>query len=291
MSEIAPFKLVTEGSVSSGPLRRPTNFSKGAAGSIHDDTTAQKLGFRGGTVAGNIHFDQFSPLLVGILGKDWLKRGGLSLYFRNAMTDGEAVRCFAKPSAEQSSIKRLDVWMEREDGLLVCEGSASLGEDPKSALRTRLKDLREPKELRILAGAKVGATITGVQSRVTLEQSDPRVAVTTEPLAFYRAPLPERMPPPAVAIDALRVVETKLVQARGNYVGMFGAIELQMLDGPVLVEHDYEARGRIVGLEDSPKTEILWYESTLSEPRSLRDVARLIMMTRVLKASSPLWTS
>jgi len=28
-------------------------------GSIHDDATAAKLGFRGGTVAGSIHMDQY----------------------------------------------------------------------------------------------------------------------------------------------------------------------------------------------------------------------------------------
>ena len=38
-----------------GPWRTPRNLSADAAGSIHDDATAAGLGFRGGTVAGNIH--------------------------------------------------------------------------------------------------------------------------------------------------------------------------------------------------------------------------------------------
>ena len=37
----------------SGPLRRSVNNSSTAKGSIHDDATASKLGFRGGTVAGD----------------------------------------------------------------------------------------------------------------------------------------------------------------------------------------------------------------------------------------------
>ena len=42
-----------EGGVLAGPVRRPDNIAKAAKGSIHDDATAQQLGFRGGTVAAN----------------------------------------------------------------------------------------------------------------------------------------------------------------------------------------------------------------------------------------------
>ena len=37
-----------------GPLRRSVNNARHISGSIHDDATATKLGFRGGTVAGSI---------------------------------------------------------------------------------------------------------------------------------------------------------------------------------------------------------------------------------------------
>nr|QQZ49309.1 hypothetical protein JKL49_19875 [Phenylobacterium glaciei] len=36
----------------SGEFRRPRNLAQEIKGSIHDDATASKLGFRGGTVAG-----------------------------------------------------------------------------------------------------------------------------------------------------------------------------------------------------------------------------------------------
>ena len=48
--------------VLTGPQRAPANLAADAAGSIHDDTTAQKLGFRGGTVAGSVHMQQFPPM-------------------------------------------------------------------------------------------------------------------------------------------------------------------------------------------------------------------------------------
>src|SRR5690554_6362968 len=78
-----------------GPERSPRNNARHlGAGSIHDDDTAQKLGFRDGTVAGSLHMEQFPPLLVETFGEQWLRTGGLSLYFKYATTDGEPVRAF-----------------------------------------------------------------------------------------------------------------------------------------------------------------------------------------------------
>ena len=73
------FTVVGRGDVLAGPVRRPVNASRDAVGSIHDDNTAQTLGFRGGTVAGNIHFEQFPPLMLARFGEEWRKRGGQGL--------------------------------------------------------------------------------------------------------------------------------------------------------------------------------------------------------------------
>ena len=48
----------------SSELREARNGALEQRGSIHDDATATKLGFRGGTVAGSVHMDQFPPLLL-----------------------------------------------------------------------------------------------------------------------------------------------------------------------------------------------------------------------------------
>ena len=61
MTQAEPFAVTVRDGVTIGPIRRPTNFSKNAVGSIQDDARAQELGFRGGTVAGNIHFEQYPP--------------------------------------------------------------------------------------------------------------------------------------------------------------------------------------------------------------------------------------
>ena len=69
-----------------GPVVRPANRSRDAAGSIHDDATAAAAGFRGGTVAGNIHLDHVPPMMVTAYGPGWFERGVVSMYFRHATT-------------------------------------------------------------------------------------------------------------------------------------------------------------------------------------------------------------
>ena len=72
-------------------------------------------------------------------------------------------------------------------------------------------------------------------------------------------------------------------------VGLFGAIELQLHAGPVLVEHDYETQSKVLAVGETPKTEYLYYESNLFEPNSDESVLSMIMMLRFMKASSRLW--
>src|SRR3990172_585280 len=78
-----------------GPLRRPRNLEGDDPRSIHNDEQARKLGFRGGTVAGSFHMEQFPPVLLRAFGERWFERGGLSCYFRNATMDRERVPAYA----------------------------------------------------------------------------------------------------------------------------------------------------------------------------------------------------
>ena len=62
----------------------------------HDDATAQKLGFQGGTIEGPTHFSQFAPLCERIWGKAWFETGCLSAHYRNPAFEGEEVFCPTK---------------------------------------------------------------------------------------------------------------------------------------------------------------------------------------------------
>lgn len=293
MTDHTPFAVQERNGVRVGPVRRPTNFSKGAAGSIHDDARARELGFRGGTVAGNIHFEQYPPLLIDAFGEDWLRTGNLSLYFLNATTDGEPVQAFVgAPEARPEGGWRAQVWMETPQGVKVNEGTASVGPpDEASALRLRLKEVRPAHDLRILASARVGDAVRDIPARQDSERTDPRLDLITEPLAIYSDPslMGGKVAAPSAAIDCLRAVEAPLFKTEGPFVGMFGAIELQFLEGPIFVDRDYVAEGRVLGLAESPKTEATWFESTLRPKTGGPPVARMIMLSRLLKGSSPLW--
>lgn len=276
-----------------GPLRRPVNESRGAVGSIHDDDTAQGLGFRGGTVAGNIHMEQFPPLYGARFGRPWTEPGGLSLYFLQPTTDGEPVQACLGPVVEQGDgVRRASAWMQTPEGQKVCEGEAWSGGDlADTPLRHKAAQIRPGADLRILRGSKVGDTVSEVPAIIPSATALVRVRGITEPLAGYTTPDAEgrRVAAPAVVIDALRAVETPLFRSEGEFVGMFGAIELQHLAGPVYLDCDYVAEGEIVGLGESPKTEIAWYESRLRAATGGPVIARLLMMTRLLKGSSSLW--
>jgi hypothetical protein len=284
----APFAALEQDGVLVGPIRRPTNASKAAKGSIHDDATARKLGFKGGTVAGSIHMEQFPPLLEQALGADWARTGGLSLYFLNATTDGEPVQAFCGPVQDG----RAEVWMiDQATGLRVCEGTASVGApDQGSALRQRLPAIRPPGELRLLKVA-VGDKVTDLPVRISADRAAERLKLITEHLPAYSDVklFGGLVAVPTMVVDAMRAVEVPLWRPTGVYVGLFGAIEVQMLDGPVFVDHDYLCDGKVLALSDSPKTEVIWYETTLKDAADGRPVARMILMSRLLKASSSLW--
>ena len=295
MPGATPFSVTETNGILAGPVRTPVNVSRDAAGSIHDDGTAQALGFRGGTVAGNVHMEQFPPLYDALFGAPWASRGGLSIHFLSPTTDGEPVQAFGGPVSDgDGGLRRAPVWLATPEGVRVCEGSAwSGGDDPASALRLRLGQQRPAADLRVLAAARVGDAVRDVPSRLDRETCLARVRGITEPRAEYTTPdaAGRLVAAPAVVIDALRAVEGPLFAHAPGFVGLFGAIELQHVDGPVHLDHGYVADGRVLALAESPKTEVVWYESELRDASDRRLVARLLMMSRVLKASSPLWAA
>jgi len=279
-----------------GPYRRPRNLAATQRGSIHDDATAQKLGFRGGTVAGSIHMEQFPPVLLRAFGPRWFETGSLSCYFRNATTDGEPVRALAQLPPARAEDAQIKVFMERDDGTQVLEGTASVGSPPEpSLLRRKLAEPREPGEQRMLGHLSLGDVGAPVPVRLDLDdrQIRPRIDVITEPLDWYTGASPWGGPivNPGLVVHMMVQAQARMDLARAKAVGLYGAIEVRHVAGPVFVGRDYEVAGSILAVGQTPKTEYLWYETVLREPSAARDVASMLMMLRFMKASSPLWQS
>ncbi len=274
-----------------GEWRRPTNTAADQKGGIHDDDTATDLGFRGGTVAGSIHMEQFPPLLEQVFGEAYWRTGSLSLYFRSATVDQEPVRCFVGEPVDAGAVRRAAVWMENEAGETIMSGTAACGgHDTGSELRARLAELRPVTELRILKDMAVGDTCSAVPTRVSDERVDRQLTVITEPLAWYRDParFGARVLPMTGVVGMFDPAEQELARpAIQPFVGLYGAIEIEFVNGPVFSETSYLSSGEIVGLTDSPKTEVLWRDLQLEQDG--RPVARMLKMDRILKDSSPLW--
>lgn len=279
-----------QGEIATRPFWAARNWSADAgAGSIHDDATAQRLGFRGGTVAGSVHMDQCAALLVEEYGKRWFEQGCLSLYFRNATTDGERVQAACDVPLEDAPVR---VWMRRDDGLEIAVGSASLGDHGGAALRTR--DLRpvDPERLRILKGLAGGQrlgewrhVLDGVNQRARFA-----AGAISDPLRWYaeESPWGGSIATVSTAVELLwGVPMAGLRPSLGESVGLFGAIEVAFASGPLHLGAAYDVSAEVVALSESPRTESLWFDAWARRDGEL--VASQRMMLRFMKASSALY--
>lgn len=264
-----------------GPFRSPRNSAAEVKGSIHDDATATRLGFRGGTVAGSIHMDQFVPRLLDLYGDAWFETGGLSLYFTQATVDREEVQAVVEAGPDRARLS-----MFNRAGALICQGTAASAPDAGSELAGRMSGQTPAAAgtLRILADIKVGDENHDLPVRVEPEVLAAALASITETAEGYR----DGILPPSHAVRLAHMTRTAVMAKSAQpQVGLFGALEVQHLAGPLRAGVDYLARTRVLKLTESPKTENIWYEVIFS--RDGRDIARVLYLLRLLKASSPLW--
>lgn len=272
-----------------GPIRHSINRAINAKGSIHDDETAQKLGMRGGTVAGSVHMDLFGPLFLAAFGEDWWERGTLSLYFINATVDREPVRAFLRMPVGEAKDCQVDVWIEREDGMRVAEGTASVGSPAEpTALLRRPVDRFDAGELRIIKHIRPGDAIAPVDAVFTSAALEEHLKYTTEPLEIYRDSKWGGAVVPISSYVSLLYGQaaTPLRSTVKDVVGLFGAIEIRNINGPMLVDQHYTTGGKVIAVGQSPKTEYYWYE-TWADDASGKRIAEHRMLTRFMKASSP----
>ncbi|TDC91763.1 hypothetical protein [Actinomadura sp. 7K507] len=278
----------TGGGTVAGEVRRPHNLHLTAAGSIHDDATAQRLGFRGGTIAGSYHMEQAVPLLLDLYGREWFDSGTMAAYFRNATVDGEAVQAFARRPAPGER-GTAELWMDTAEGRRVWEGSATAGNpDGPGGLADRMVS-RDADQVRILSFLEVGEVIELGELRLDGDRQRERLrrGLMTEPLDWYgdSSPWgPAIASPPTEVSFTFESVKQVIVRRRGPAVGLYGAIEIRHLAGPLLLDETYEVVSTVRALGCTPKTEYMWTETIAG--RGGTPVISVLMMSRVMKASS-----
>lgn len=268
-----------------GPLRESVNQAREMAGSIHNDAVASKLGFRGGTVAGSIHMELFPPVLLEAFGDGWFERGTLSINFKNPTTDREPVRALLEtPSGKTGQVR---AWIEREDGLLVGEGTASAGDIAEKTALQSIDPNRFPAQSpRILAGVQVGP-IPEKTVEMPRSAQDARREVITEWLDAYD----DGVASPTTVVHYLYGHPARFIGrgTEGEAVGLFGAIEVRHVNGPLVLDRVYTLGGEILAIGESPKTEYVWFESFAADADG-KHVAEMRMQLRWMKASSKLYS-
>lgn len=271
-------------SVLKGEFRRPRNLHQGADGSIHNDATASKLGFKGGTVPGSVHMDQFMPLILRTWGEAWFERGDISTYFTQATADNEAVRAELAPGPERARLT-----MFNEAGAMILEGTASLAApDAEFELLKRMA-MQEPAgagRLRILGEIKVGDVNRDLIVQVPVAHLLRTLEHITETVPAYAE---DHVLPPSQVVHLAHLTRASAMARQKPAVGLFGALQVQHLRGPFRAGVDYRARTRILKLTESPRTENVWYDVTFQAAAGGDDVGSMLYCLRFMKASSPLW--
>ena len=266
--------------------------------SIHDDATAQKLGFQGGTIEGPTHFSQFAPLGEALWGQAWFETGCLSAHYRNPVFEGEAVRAIIAKPAPGASLTTIR--MEKRDGTEVLRGTASIGEESgPTALETRLAGLEPLADPVILHDVTVGAK-TGRQAvRMDPDQNmgalypfslSEKLKVITEPSALYAGGEDSPFGGAIIPMEMISVLMQYTARldrfpVRGPAVGLFADQEIRLIHGPLMVGEAYELEREIVFLSGSRRTESLWVKTRLYRPGSDVVLATMLLNGASMKES------
>ena len=283
-----------------GPWRSPRQMLHAqvydAHASIHDDATAQKLGFQGGTIEGPTHFSQFAPLCERIWGQAWFETGCLSAHYRNPAFEGEEVQASVeKPQAGQNITA---IGMTKRDDTEILRGTASIGAGgTETALERRLGELKPLADPVILSDLKVGMK-TGRQTvKMDFDQNmgdlypfslRQKLAVITENSPYYssaetpwgRAIIPMEM------LSVLFQYRSKddPLPAKGPAVGLFADQEIRLVKGPLLVDEAYEVEREVVALSGSRRTESAWIKTRVFD-KAGAVVATMLLNMATLKDS------
>ncbi|MCY3968723.1 MAG: hypothetical protein OXG74_02225 [Acidobacteria bacterium] len=289
-----------------GPLRTPRQMlaeqEYGGHLSIHDDSTAEKMGFQaGGPIEGPTHFSQFVPLLHDLWGQEWFETGCLSAHYRNMVVEGEQVRALVEqPRGGQTQVR---IRAEKEDGTEVLIGTASIrGDIGSSEIATRMARLRPPGPLVVLRDLEVGMKGKGLEEvRMDFDQHmgslypfslNQKLDKITEPSPWYTADEGASSPwgraiIPLEMVSVLAGYSNRKAgfPTRGPALGLFAGQQIRMIDGPLFVGQDYLLEREIVALSESRRTESNWVRTTFLDAESKEPRAEMILNNATLKHS------
>jgi hypothetical protein len=271
-----------------GPWKPSINAAAQVKGSIHEEETAQKVGMRGGAVAGTMHLDLFPPLALGAFGQRFFENGCLSLFYTYAMTHGEEVRAIIKLSPKEIKDIQVEARVESLDGHQVAQGTISAG-NPKelSYLQAQKIESSPQDQLRILKGLKPGDTLPAKDVITSTERMMNALDRLEDVIDWYtrKSPWGTTIVPPSMTWGLMGMSPSFTPQG----VGFFGGTEIRYVNGPIKVDVDYHTTGKVIAVGVTSRTEYYWFESQLHEKSTGKLVAQMRHMTRYMKQGSVLY--
>ncbi|MCC6921230.1 MAG: hypothetical protein IT548_18705 [Alphaproteobacteria bacterium] len=277
-----------------GPRQMLASQEYGGHASIHDDATAQKLGFKGGTIEGPTHFSQVVPLGVRLWGERFLSEGNISAHYRNACFEGDKARAAVTVPADGES--QAELRMERDDGTEVLKGTIGIGDAATTALTARLAGLPAPHLLVILRDVAVGMKTPRQTVRMDADQNmgalypfslNDKLKRITENSPWYAGgdnPFGRAIIPFEMVSVLLNHVGSDF-PAKGPAVGLFADQEIRMVKGPLFVGETYEFEREIVGLSESKRTESMWVRTHVYAPGGHDVLATMLLNSAIMKES------
>lgn len=288
-----------------GPWRRPVQMlaeqSVGGRTSIHDDSTAKKVGFSAGTIEGPTHFSQFDPLAHHLFGDAWFETGCISARYRNACVEGEEVQAWASPRKEGQSC--VAAGMQKRDGTPVLTATLSIGSNQEpTEVEALLAKLEPARNLLIFGDLEVG--MKGAEPETVVMDFDQnmgalypfslraKLAAITEPCRWYGeesgalSPWGRAIIPTEMISVLLQYSSFKARFPVKPSVGLFVNQEIRLQAGPLFVGEPYRVEREVIALTESKRAESMWVRSSVFSKEDAC-VATMILNTAAMKASCP----
>ena len=231
-----------------GAWRRTVNSAIQVKGSIHDESMAQKIGIRGGAVAGTNHLDIFVPLLLEAFGPRWFEKGSLSIFYTYMTTDREEVRAVIGLPPQGTKDVQVEARLEMPSGQIVGKGTVSVGEPKEPTYLQSISMTTSGDEPRVFANLRAGYDLGVHDSIIPQAKVNQRLEITTDPIDWYKGSSPwgKSVLPPQNMHDALQLTyrEGAFPERMGtSAVGFFGATELRNINGPILARYPLQSSG------------------------------------------------
>lgn len=159
------------------------------SGSIHDDAVARQMGYRAALVPGAFLYGHFSRLAVDHWGMAWIAHGSISVQFRRAVYNGDALVLTATPVPSEMG-QKLDLDLTDAEGKSVATGWIFLAADPPeppAAAAFQLAPIPDPRPVIVAGGMRPGMIGGTAQAILTQAEIAESLRAFGEDHPIYRA--------------------------------------------------------------------------------------------------------